>query len=142
MFTVEAGLECRDRRGRHGSNLSCTWQVLEELQRFRVRHPRKTVYAVCPVGVNGAGSGLNERDGAESRPGDSREDQQGPSLPRRLWQSLALEAGVGSGEKWGEISKAKLAVLARELTSCELQVGEVSHQDRCCIGSFWWPPVR
>lgn len=62
------------------------------------------MYAFCPIGVA---------------------DAAGPSssaLPRRLWQSLALAAGVSSGDRWADVSKAKLSALAQQLTACDFKV--------------------
>lgn len=100
-----------------GNNAS---KALEELQAFRTRNPKKTVYAFCPISGDGGGGNRSQA----SHPGVPRPEAPPPasSTPRRLWHSLALAAGVGSGDKWADVSNAKLSTLARELTACELQV--------------------
>ncbi|CAM9693249.1 unnamed protein product, partial [Laminaria digitata] len=80
---------------------------LHDLQAFRTKNPKKTVYAFCPIG------------GAVAPGGGASESS---ALPRRLWQSLALAVGVEAGDKWAELSKAKLSGLAQQLTACDLQV--------------------
>lgn len=95
-------------------------QTLEELQNFRARNAKKTVYAFCPI------------DGGRGRTAAGGSNGAGASspLPRRLWQSLALAAGVEAGDKWADVSKKKLSALARQLTACDLQVG------RSFVGCF------
>ncbi|CAN0083576.1 unnamed protein product [Ectocarpus sp. 4 AP-2014] len=98
-----------------GNNPSKT---LDELQAFRTRNAKKTVYAFCPVVGSGApGSSV----GSGGRP-QSPQPPSISSLPRRLWQSLALAAGVAAGDKWADLSKAKLSALAQQLTACEFQI--------------------
>lgn len=77
--------------------------MLEKLQAFRACNPKKTVYAFCPLPAAGSA-------------GDAS------AIPRRLWQSLALAAGVEGGDKWADVSKVKLSALAQQLTACDLQV--------------------
>lgn len=73
------------------------------------------MYSFCPV----AGSGAV----ASSAGVAGRSQVSASGLPRRLWQSLAHAAGILAGEKWADVSKAKLSALARQLTACDLQVG-------------------
>lgn len=101
-------------------------QALDDLQAFRSRNPKKTVYAFCPVVGSGAGSSSAGRRGAQ--PPSSATSSASQTLPRRLWQSLALAAGVAEGQTWAEVSKAKLSALAQQLTACDLQA--------CTAGTF------
>ncbi|CAM9139245.1 unnamed protein product [Discosporangium mesarthrocarpum] len=87
-----------------GGNMSEASLLLADLCAYSKANPKKTVHTFCPL------AGTMEGAAPPSPP------------PRRLWQSLARAAGVDSGNKWGELSKRKLSALARELTSCELQV--------------------
>lgn len=97
------------------STLSLEPQALEDLQAFRARNSKKTVYAFCPIGGAGPVGALGGLAGAPPPPPSS-------TIPRRLWQSLALAAGVAAGDKWADVSKAKLLALAQQLTACDLQV--------------------
>lgn len=103
-------------------------QTLDDLQAFRSRNPKKTVYAFCPIVGSGAGSSSAGRRGAQ--PPSSSPSSSSPTLPRRLWQSLALAAGVAEGQTWAELSNAKLSALAQQLTACDLQVS-------MCVASFF-----
>ncbi|CAB1109748.1 unnamed protein product [Ectocarpus sp. CCAP 1310/34] len=98
-----------------GNNPSKT---LDDLQAFRTRNAKKTVYAFCPVVGSGA---LGSSVSSGGRP-QSPQPPSISSLPRRLWQSLALAAGVAAGDKWADLSKAKLSALAQQLTACEFQI--------------------
>eukprot|EP00903_Cladosiphon_okamuranus_P012630 g11816.t1 len=98
-----------------GNNPSKT---LDDLQAFRSRNPKKTVYAYCPVVGSGAGSSSPGRRGAPPPSPPSSN----PTLPRRLWQSLSFAAGVAEDQTWAEVSKAKLSALAQQLTACDLQI--------------------
>ncbi|CAN0471909.1 unnamed protein product, partial [Ascophyllum nodosum] len=77
--------------------------AIDELLAFRTQNAKKAVHSFCPLGGVGGTA-------------DS------PGVPRRLWQRLALAAGVTAGEKWAEVAKAKLVALAQQLTVCEFEV--------------------
>lgn len=97
-------------------------QALEDLQAFRIKNPKKTVYALCPIGGPVAAGASDRSTGARPPPSSLSPPQSSSALPRRLWQSLALAVGVEAGDKWAELSKAKLSALAQQLTACDLQV--------------------
>ena len=88
-------------------NLFSQRQAIDELLAFRTQNAKKAVHSFCPLGGVGGTA-------------DS------PGVPRRLWQRLALAAGVTAGEKWAEVAKAKLVALAQQLTVCEFEVGSRS----------------
>lgn len=89
---------------------------------------KKTVYAYCPIDGRSDETAAGGRDGmgASSSP-----------LPRRLWQSLALAAGVEAGDKWADVSKKKLSALAQQLTACDLQVHVVYYRRFALIAVFF-----
>lgn len=97
-------------------------QAFEDLQAFRTKNPKKTVYAFCPIGGPVAACASDRSTGARPPPSPLSPPQSSSALPRRLWQSLALAVGVEAGDKWAELSKAKLSALAQQLTACDLQV--------------------
>lgn len=97
-------------------------QTLDDLQSFRARNLKKTVYGFCPITGNGGTDG-GGRSSAHRAPASALSPSPSPSaLPRRLWQSLAHAAGIIAEDKWADVSKAKLSALAQQLTACEFQV--------------------
>lgn len=115
-------IENKTRRRRQQLQRKHFPQTLDDLQAFRSRNPKKTVYAFCPIVGDGAASSSAGRRGAQPPPSSSSSPSSSPTLPRRLWQSLALASGVAEGQTWAEVSKAKLSALAQQLTACDLQV--------------------
>ena len=49
-----------------------------------------------------------------------------PRLPARLWEQLALAAGIGPQERWGGLTRPLRQQLVRQLTLCRLEVTEKS----------------
>ncbi len=43
-------------------------------------------------------------------------------LPNRLWERLVIASGIAVDEKWADVKKSKLQVLAQQLTAAEFQV--------------------
>lgn len=42
--------------------------------------------------------------------------------PRRLWTNLVRASGIAETDKWADVTKKQLEMLASELTECELQI--------------------
>ncbi|PSO50205.1 MAG: aminoacetone oxidase family FAD-binding enzyme [Cyanobacteria bacterium SW_9_44_58] len=44
------------------------------------------------------------------------------SIPKRLWQNLATVAGVSAAQRWAELSKKQMKILAKELVQGKFQI--------------------
>jgi hypothetical protein len=70
--------------------------VMEDLWKFTVSNPKRTVASMCPLPNH--------------------------SIPRRLWSALVLNAGIEPDTLWGNVSKKLVRQLATNLVACPIDV--------------------
>jgi predicted Rossmann fold flavoprotein len=93
-----AARELHDRR--YQANLTINWlpkhnrdSLHKELMMVKNQLGRKTIASSCPV-----------------------------MIPRRLWESLTAEAGIGPEARWSDLPKANLTALIEELLQGQYQI--------------------
>ncbi len=58
----------------------------------------------------------------ESNPARSLLKSPLPGFPSRLWEALAIRAGIPSDMRWADLSRGGLHALVQQLTACDLEV--------------------
>lgn len=81
-----------------------TQDIEEVLWRMTSISPKKAVSSVCPLLIQ-------DEEGASTS-----------AIPRRLWSALCTESGIDKSIIWGEASKKKISVLARNIAEFKADV--------------------
>jgi predicted flavoprotein YhiN len=98
--------------GGSSSNNHNVEEVAQVLWQQTTLRPKKTILSACPLFIESATTTATATDTSSAT----------AAIPRRLWASLALAAGVAEDQVWASCSKKLVRQLATLVADCRIPV--------------------